>query len=263
MRNILLIIGVFIFLESKAQVQGQLLEPVHNRVMIIPFNDFYYLSDADPELAKVNHKNADEVSTLFRYGITNNIATRVISSYDTYNILTDTTVQSRSDLDRIYSSIQYKYQKPINADTDGESGSEIFQQDIFGIKKEEEKSGSHKKDNPDDNKKFMNAVVKDDGLFSYLQEKYDVNLFVFINQFELKTNWENCLDLATNNFEREIIVHFTIYDAQGKILKGDAASVIFPSAEKSFDQIIGVQFPLIAEQLGIALQESTTESARK
>lgn len=265
MRFISTVLFVFICLQLGAQEDnGQLLQATHHRVMVIPFNEFYYLSDADPELAKANNKNPEDVSVLFRYGITNNVATRVISSYDTYNILTDTTVQSQEDLNRIYGSIQYKYQKPINSEEADSSSREIFKQDIFGLKHEEENPKSTKKSETTVEKKFMNAVVKDETLFPYLEEKYGVDMFVFINQFEVKTNWENCLDLATHNFEREIIVHFSIYNAQGKELKGDAVSVIFPSTERSFDQIISSQFPLIADQLGLAVQESAySESLKK
>ncbi|MBK7110042.1 MAG: hypothetical protein IPH61_13140 [Bacteroidetes bacterium] len=265
MRSFSTVLLVCVFLQLGAQEDnGQLLQITHHRVMVIPFNEFYYLSDADPELAKANNKNPEDVSVLFRYGITNNVATRVISSYDTYNILTDTTVQSQVDLNRIYGSILYKYQKPINSTDSDSSSREIFKQDVFGLKHEVEQPKASKKNSTDPDKKFMNAVVKDETLFPYLQEKYGVDMFVFINQFEVKTNWENCLDLATHNFEREIIVHFSIYNAMGKELKGDAVSVIFPSTERSFDQIISSQFPLIADQLGMAVQESAySESLKK
>lgn len=260
--------GLFLFTSASFSqtTEGQLLENNRPSVMIIPFNDFYYLSDADPEIARANKKQAKEVSAMFRYGITNNVASRVITSYDTYNILTDTTLQSKEDLNRIYSSIVYKYQKPIDITQPQNDSKEIYKSDIFGFGNSEAnaKSKNEKvKEEDIETKEYMNAVVKDASLFTYLQNQYNVNLFVFINQFEMKTNWESCLDLATQNFEREVIVHYSIYDAKGTQLKGDAVSIVFPSNENSFDQIIGEQFPLIAEQLGVALQQSATAENSK
>lgn len=258
----LTIVLLCVSLGAHAQVaDGELIENEPPRIMIIPFNDFYYLSDSDPELAKANQKRAEDVSTLFRYGITNNVASRVITSYDTYNILTDTTVQSKADLHRIYGSIQYKYQKPIDVSTANTDNKDLYTQDIFGMEVHAE-SAPAKKDKKaaaeeDENRKYMNAVVKDASLFSYLHQQYGASMFVFINQFEVKTKWENCLDLATQNFEREIMVHYSIYNVDGVQLKGDAVSVTFPSNENSFDQIMGEQFPLIADQLGMAVHETT------
>lgn len=264
MRIPVIILLMLLNLHLSAQGEdGQLLQPSKHRVMIIPFNEFNYLSDADPELAKANNKNPEDVSTLFRYGITNNVATRVISSYDTYNILTDTTVQSQHDLMRIYGSVHYKYQKPVNLSQSDTETREILKQDIFGLQYVEQPSSSGKEKEGDADKKYMSAVVKDASLFTYLQGQYGADMFVFINQFEIKTNWENCLDLATRNFEREIIVHYSIYNVAGKELEGNAVSVVFPSNERSFDQIISNQLPLVADQLGVALEASSHAEAMK
>ncbi|MFN3940968.1 MAG: hypothetical protein ACK4IY_10290, partial [Chitinophagales bacterium] len=170
----------FVFLSFVAFSQindGQLLENSRPGVKIIPFNDIYYLIDADAEIARANKKQAKEVSTIFRYGITNNIASRVITSYDTYNILTDTTVQSRDDLTRIYSSVIYKYQKPVDISQPDTAAGEIYKPDIFGLgSKESNPKNKNIKNKDADNKEYMNALVKDASLFSYLQNKYKVNL---------------------------------------------------------------------------------------
>lgn len=113
MRSFSTVLLVCVFLQLGAQEDnGQLLQITHHRVMVIPFNEFYYLSDADPELAKANNK----IRKMFLYYFDMALQImwpKVISSYDTYNILTDTTVQSQVDLNRIYGSILYKYQNQL------------------------------------------------------------------------------------------------------------------------------------------------------
>ena len=49
-----------------------------HKVMIIPFDQYNYFSDADPELAEKNEKPVTDISRLFRYGLNYNISARVI-----------------------------------------------------------------------------------------------------------------------------------------------------------------------------------------
>ena len=44
-----------------------------------------------------------------------------------------------------------------------------------------------------------------------LSEKYGTDIFVFMSQLEIKTNYDDCLNLALKIYQREIKVHFAIY----------------------------------------------------
>lgn len=237
-----------------------------HKVMIIPFNPYNYLSDADPELAGKNKKQPSEISTLFRYGLNYNISTRVITS-DAYNILTDSTIASQKDLQMIYAAVHYEYQKPLNAFAkDSAEEKSLAQKDIFGNggapeEKKEDKSIaiSFKKEPPiesTEQKRYLNAVVKNTDIFPALKEKYGTDLFLFINQFELITNYTHCLDRTQNFFERKVIVHYSIYNAAGKQLRGDAVEVTFSTSETNVDEIIGKNFPVIAEFLDQSIASS-------
>ncbi|MBC8046037.1 MAG: hypothetical protein H7Y00_04530, partial [Fimbriimonadaceae bacterium] len=260
--------GLFVFISiifsfsanAQNSAEGQLLNGTspQNKVMIIPFNMFNYLSDSDPELAKHNKKQPEDISTLFRYGLNYNVRTRIIAT-DNYSILSDTTLDSQKDLQMIYSNIQYTYQKPMDAfEKDSAANKEIQQKDIFGNggEPEIEKNGENsfgtvfkKKEvvEETEQKKYLNAVLKNPEMLSVLKEKYGTNLFLFINQFELITNYNHCLDIRANYFERKVVVHYSIYDASGKQLKGDAVTVTFSTGETSVDDIIAKNFPVISD----------------
>lgn len=237
-------------------------ETTPHKIMIIPFDQYNYFSDADPELAEKNEKPVTDISRLFRYGLNYNISARVISTNDTYNILTDTTVQSATDLKMIYASVKYQFEQSMNVVNGDTVGQVIGQPDLFGngvvVEEKKEKSNPFKKKTPDEaekNNKYLNAVITHPEIFTTLQQKYGTDLFLFINQFELVTNYNHCLDRSANYFERKVVVHYSIYDVNAKQLQGGAHTVTFSSGETNVDKIIATQFPLVADYLSTAIAD--------
>ncbi len=246
---------------------GQLSTDHSQKVMIIPFNEFYYLSDADAELAQRNNKSQKEISDLFRVGLDYNINARVIAAHHAHSMLQDSSVQSVKDLQYIYSSISYTYQKPMDIYKDT-LNNDIENSDVFGIHQPEQEDSpkkifSIKKQVEDsvEHDRYLNAVIKNPNLFYYLNEKYAADLFLFINQFELITNYENCLDRATNNFERMVVIHYSIYNLAGQQLKGDAVTVTFASNQTNVEQIINEYFPIVGNYMSNEITYTTTTPA--
>lgn len=244
---------------------GELLgtAPAGHKVMIIPFDLYNYFSDADPALAKANDKKVTDVSTLFRYGLCYNVNARIISQYNTYNILADTALGADADLSKLYASLQYEYERPMNSrDKDSIPSGMLPGKDLFGFDTgtEQDKSEKHREDgkvSSTGDKTYLNAVLLHPEILRSLQEKYGTDLFLFINQFELVTNYTHCLDQTANYFERKVIVHYSIYNADGKELRGDSVTVLFSSGDTDIDDIIGKNFPVVGDYLAESLREET------
>lgn len=248
---------------------GELLTTSQHKVMIIPFNQYNYFSDADDELAFKNKKETKDISTLFRFGLNYNISARVISA-GAYNILTDTTVQSQKDLHALYSSIKYEYEKPMDAFAkDSAENKQIIKKDLFGNGGEEQENDAienKQKSDPVESlelTKYLNAKLMHPEVLAQLKSEFGTDLFLFINQFELITNYNHCLDFTAQYFERKVVVHYSLYNASGKQLKGEAVTVTFSSAQTNIDEIIGSQFPVIAEFLQQSLLQSLNSQTKK
>ena len=261
----------FCFIAGIVHAQsGEVYKPTKQKVMIIPFNPYNYLSDADRELAKINDRNPEEISTLFRYGLNYDLSARILSR-DSYDILTDTTIDSQKDLFLIYSSIHYQFEKPMDAFAkDSEENKSIREPDLFGNggepdEKDETIKLFEKKETVEStgDKKYLNAVITHPEIFANLQKKYGTDLFLFINQFELITNYSHCLDRSKNYFERKVVVHYSVYDVNGKQLKGDAVEVTFSSGETNIDKIIAEKFPVISDLLNQSLLSTATGTGKK
>ena len=239
--------------------QGALLEEQQpDRVMIIPFRNYNYLSDADYELATANNKTMSEISTVFRHGLDLNLSAQISTVYDSYSILQDTSITSAAELRKIYSMVRYTYQKPVDYASGNVNTVATHRADLFGNQvPEEPKKGTivRKEVEEEEEQEFLNAVIDRSDLLPQLANAYSVDYFIFINQMELKTNYKHCLDRATNNFEREVLVHYSIYDAFGRQLKGEAISVVLGSNDKRLEDIIGNYLPQITQNIKTSLDK--------
>lgn len=218
-------------------------------VMIIPFDPAMYFSDSDEALAKYNQKSIKEVRTLFRYGLNINLNARIMTENKTMNLLSDSSSGSLNDLAMIYKSISYFGDEPIL------TAEELKKQQAAkktGLFKKSEDNKAQQNTLQQDLKmprKYINVSIKNKELLSYLQKKYGVDLFLFCNQFNLETNYQQCLDRATNNFQRDLMVHYSLFDATGKQLAGGITEANFGSNSNDIMSIMKTNFPQLSEQM--------------
>lgn len=234
------------------QTAAQELKTDYAGVMIIPFDPNLYFSDSDDQLSKHNNKNVKEIRTLFRYGLNMNVNVKILSQYNTRPLLTDTLQTAREDLNLIYRDISYFKDKSMPSEAMKKKAAAEEREKKFSLNKKDTESAAQvtsKLNHPILPRDYMNVKINQPQMLQYLQKKYGTDIFVFINQFELVTNYEHCLDRATNTFERDIKVHFSIFDATGKQLAGDVAVAHFSSNTNDLTEIMRNNFPVISEYL--------------
>lgn len=255
---------------TAALSQESVLEPAtkdtaiynYNRIMLIPFNPMraYMSTDGtDREVAKYNKRDVQEIRTLFRLGLSQHVNLKIITRYDSKSLGTDNSQEAKKDLDYIYNSIDYKYDAPAT-EVINEEGKKIpwykFKEKKLKELELAELNNPHatsKYKKPEKATKYMNVVIRNKDVLNYMSEKYGADLFVFINLFELKTDYEHCLDLAAKNYAREITVHFSIFDKNANQLYGDMISVVFQSNSNDLAEIIRSNFPLIGNFMAVNL----------
>ncbi len=85
------------------------------RILLIPFNPDYYLSDADPDIAKHSNKDLTEVRKEFQAGLNLHLHARIVSytSFDSRSLLrVEEEVSEEDDLYQIYQGVGYRSAKP-------------------------------------------------------------------------------------------------------------------------------------------------------
>lgn len=224
------------------------------RILVIPFDPYLYFSDADDEIAAVSKIERTKVRQAFRKRLN---ALLEPEGYETIHLLGGKLKDSLTDLNRVYSSVTYSYEDILN-------NAEIAQNRVTmekGMLKEADKSKSTKPSettNPfknsraslsKDESKYFAVKIKDPNFFNYFNTKYNIDYYIFINQFEVKTNYENCLDRARQNYERSFITHFSIFDSSGKQIAGNRIKINYESNENRIQKILADNMQKVADKI--------------
>lgn len=221
-------------LNAKAQQTEANDSVQYTKVMIIPFEERMYFSDSDKTISEKSKMTQTKVRRSFRTSLVETLSRDLERVYGgVYEVNPDATDNKESDISTIYRSIVYKpekrkpqkEEKPVN---------EVAVEKLNSFLKKKE-AGS------DDPMKYsgMNGLLDKNGYYDYMnvavthpatlkamKDKYGTDLFLFINQFEIKTNSRTCIDAATGLYERNFIVHYSVFNSDGKQLAGDM--LVFP-----------------------------------
>lgn len=227
--------------------------PLSN-VMIIPYDERYYLSDADRDIMQVSTALPDHFRKYFRFQVDRNVQRYVSLSYPCISLLNDTADELEETMYEILSKTGYRFEKVVPVEP---AINRLLDMEIK-LKKEGEKYTDSKtasmyipakKDGV-----YMHAIVKDgEKLFRKMKNKYNVDYFVFLTQLEIKTNYSSCMDIAKKIYRREIMLHFTIYDAGGNVVAGSYATAHIPSDRNEASMIAGECFPELAKYIAACL----------
>ncbi|PIQ22557.1 MAG: peptidoglycan-binding protein [Cytophagales bacterium CG18_big_fil_WC_8_21_14_2_50_42_9] len=224
------------------------------RILVIPFDPYLYFSDADDDISLYSRIPRQNVRHVFRGRLN---AFMDPKGFESINLLGGAFHEGVNELDRIYKSVNYSYQdiayskynpapvveKPVKSATSW-------------LQRQKEKlsapAGPEVAGNTSvakDPNKYWSVKVKDPDFYSYFNQQYAVDYYLFINQFEIFTDYTSCLDRTKNDFVREFVVHYTIYDNQGQLISGNKVRVPYVSHVNDIEIIIRENLSRMAERI--------------
>jgi LysM repeat protein len=232
-------------------------DPNRQQILVIPFDPYLYFSDADDEIAARSNMQRTRVREVFRRRLNTLL---MAQGYETIHLLGGKAKDSISDLNKIYSSVTYNYQKAINNPNSVEAIQKASQaqtqpsntkkssilKNPFG---NNTNTNANAYETPEDNGSYFGVIVKNPDFYTYFNNKYGVDYYVFVNQFEVKTNYQNCLDRAALNYERTFTVHYSIFDSTGRQIAGDKFKVHYNSNNCYVYQIVSDNMPKVAQKI--------------
>lgn len=252
MRRLLLLTILFAslhFSAATAQTKEQADTVQQHRVMLIPFDPRYYLSDADRDLMEQSKMEPVRFRSEFRYNIDRHVQRAINGGYPCISLLNDTADALEETMYEILGRTGYRYEKAIPITPKKSDEPKTILKTINNQNQKEHldsKTASQYIPVKAD-AMYMHAVVsKPQELFAKLHAEYEADYFVFLTQFEIKTNYQSCLDIANKIYKREVMVHFTIYDKDARLIAGSYATSFFPSDSNNPNKIIGDCFPELA-----------------
>lgn len=241
---------------TKPKPQDELPESVlgpktRKRVLIIPFDPYLYFSDADDEIAHNSRLHRTEVRQMFRKRLD---ALVDPPGYETIHLLGGLFKDSIGELNKIYKSVSYNYQdildngREVDEQFNKENQRQLTLRDKMNSLKDPVAASKNVFGNKEDDR-YFGVKIKDPRFYDYFNAKYDLDYYVFINQFEVKTNYAHCLDRAAQNYERSFVVHYSIFNRNGDQLTGNRLKVYYESNSNNIDKIIKDNIPKVARQI--------------
>jgi hypothetical protein len=203
-----------------------------------------HISDADMDISEYSDRSPQQVRAIYRTGISEKLNASLSSTYQTHSLLQDLRPEAFEDMNRIYASIDYSFDTSFAIlHPRPDSASKGSWNEKKARKKELEQRTLNGK------VIFTNVKVLDPNLLSFLQSKYGADIFVFLTQAEIKTNAKDCMDLQSGIYQRDIMIHYAVFDNTGNQLYGDVASIKFPSNSNEIGDIMAQNFPALSEKI--------------
>jgi len=225
--------------------------------LLIPFAEHMYYSDAMHEFAKKSEMTYEQMLNYTQLQLDFSLQ-KVFYEGSTVSLLNNYTYAASEDLDEILSMIGYflmdrpqekdttekksffkKFDKRKKTNSNNEIQDGLFQGEIVEVRK-------------DKSNKFVNIKFEDENFLKSLSRKYDVDLMLFITQFEIKGDFSDPMNVASDSYNYWINLHYSIFDFSGKFLYGNVAKVPFPSSNKYIETVYKIYFPKLVENISQA-----------
>ncbi len=207
-----------------------------HKIMLIPFENRMYLSEIDFMINKETKLNAKQIKATMRDGLNEQFYKKLKPKMPVVDLLDDT-VKTKKDLENIYQYLSYQYVKVPNQENYKPP-----------VKDKEEKTINNGQLVVESNSdaRFMNAKLKNATLVPYLGGKYKTDLFLFINELDIKTLNGTPGDINSTS-TRKIILHYTVYTLDAKEINSGIAEVNLPSNVNNPTKIINTYFAQLAD----------------
>ena len=268
---LLLLIVNSVFVRAQAIQTTQPSSPVYPKIMIIPYNPANYKSDVDMSGAVFKDDSPFgeyySANKLIRYNLEKSLSEDLLIYFDIRKVLFyDKLASMQKDLEYIYKSVGYQMTTQ-RLEAHYRNFPEFTIMQILGS--EEKRWGISCVDpqgvkpilkNPKIT--YFDVDIKDTNLLPYLTEKYKCDYYLFINGFELKTRFKICMDLMKNVKQKDIVLHFTLFDNRGHRKVGGLVGItyeptyndILDIAENNLGILSGLVTDIIKNQLGLTMR---------
>ncbi len=233
------------------------------RILLVPFDPRIYINDATAIMLKNRKSSHDELMQYFRYQFNLQLHNALMDSCTVVSLFTDNTRVDQEDINNIYSLISYELVLAI--------------QNAPEVKEKQNKKGSFEKKREDKQKdkrleetKEYNTKIQNGELVNKRQTtqdmslnivfhqpealeeiaiRRDVNLFLFINQFEITGNYGDPYLSGNSKAERNLKVHFSLYNKKGQMVHTSFAITKLPFNLDDKQTVVDLYFPEVIRQI--------------
>jgi len=241
-------------------------------MLVVPFQEKMYLSDANGELAKTNQMTTDQIIERFSNALDQSIYYAFRDRCQLTNFRNFDGDSVKSDLQYVYSKVDLEYEL-VKKDEKSKNGIQALKKKFS--KKDKQKDaydrggieGGEVVTRRDERERYMKTVVKEQSMLDSLHSRFHNEFILFLNELDFKVDYSDALAMQNMQYERELKVHFSLYAKSGEILATGISRTSLPATENDINLITSKYFPILAKNIFEALfpaeEEETSEAKVK
>jgi hypothetical protein len=220
-----------------------------HKVMLVPFEPKLYNSEIDYMINKETKLSGKEIKFKFRDGLNEQLY-KVFKSnkYGVVDLMEDT-VKYKKDTEAIYQHLNYEYMKVPDQ--------EHYKPPVKEKSEKQIEKGQVKVETNSE-ARFMNAKIDNAKLVPTLYGKFKTDIFIFINQLDIKAAMVNTEYAGGGGEYRKLIVHYTVYTFDAKEINSGTAEVEFPTNVNDPSKIISKYMSKLAEIINQRVTKALT-----
>lgn len=259
-KNRLIILFIFVLLKGFAQKGADIVlpdttKPLFKKVMIIPFEDNMYLCGVQTYLAQESKKTHSEIVQFFRESTALELQNQFLYKYNTVSLLHYN--DSSKDLFRAYDAVTYNFEiAPVEEDAEDPKNAIEKAKKIFNKKNDKSSKFQRGSTNQgqivslkNSEQKFANVVVKKKDNITFLSKKYNVDLFVYVTEFDIENDMSNPTSFVNGDYKRLLKLHFSMVNTDGQVIEKGLVSVSFPNNQNNIYKIRNLYLPIAAKRM--------------
>ena len=229
-------------------------------LVIIPFEDRMYMSDADGPIGRETGLDPGELQIKFRNALLESLEQELSKDWNLSVLFEDERRAEGFDLAFIHSSRRYDY----TAISD-----EVLMKDDTTLTKKELKAarkGSGGKSGieggqivtaSDNSPKYMNLRISNDTLIQYLNHTSASDYYLFVNEFDIRHYVSDPDKIASGGLSYQLKVHFSCLDGKGKSVVSGAATSLVDAGTQNIYDIIVAGIPELTEKMARMIRNSS------
>jgi hypothetical protein len=239
----LLIIILFpAFSFAQETVKTPVKKDITGRIMVIPFEPQMYMGDIGEKIYIESKWSFKQLAEYFRHQLDNQLKLKLQSIESPVVSFYIDSARTAGDLSQIYKSTTIAFDVVDKATAP-----------TAAVKKQEGIKNGQLAVEVSSDKKFTTTKFSNNELIPYLSKKYRTEYFVFINELDINTVMDT-YDMATDTYQREVTVHYTIVNSSSKLISAGATSYRFSSKTNDPKKIVKETFSPIASFIAAKLE---------
>ena len=221
-------------------------------LVIIPFEDKMYMSDADAPIGRETGLNPGEIMTKFRNSLVESLEIEMQRDWNIQVVRENAMLDENFGLDYIHGSVKYQY-VAVPEEVLMANDTTLEKKDLKKNKKSSKgESGVHEGQivtHSDQTEKYMTLIVNNDTLMSYVDHNLPSDYYLFLNEFDIRHHITDPAKVASGGLKYRLKIHFSCIDKNEKVLVSGAATSVVDAGNKNVYYIIQEGIPELTAKM--------------